>query len=94
MPSKKQCIEDVLGTIEDEFYKVLKGEEFENYFGGRVDILYSTKPRLEINIREIGKSGPKPGTKFKRRVGPSKAAMRAMHADTEEFKYGNGNPDV
>jgi hypothetical protein len=84
MPSKREVIEDILGTVEEEFYRTLTADTYPDYFGGRVEITYSTKPRLEIEIREIRKSGPKPGTKFKPRVGPSKAAIKAMQ-DTEEF---------
>jgi hypothetical protein len=86
MPTKIEIIEDLLGAVEEKFYETLKDESYPNYFGGRVEITYSTKPRLEIDIREIGKPGPKLGQKFRKRVGPSKSAMRAMNDETtEEF---------
>jgi hypothetical protein len=84
MPSKRQIIEDVLGAIEDEFYRVLTREEFEEYLGAKVTIVYSAKPRLEIDIHELGKPGPKRGQKFKKRVGPRPSALKAIE-DTEEF---------
>lgn len=85
MPSKSEIIEDFLAQIEERFYEILKAESFSHYFGGKVEISYTTKPRLEIDIHELGRPGPKPGTKFKKRVGPSKAAMRAMNEESEEF---------
>ena len=85
MPSKSEIIEDFLAQIEERFYETLKGDSFPHYFGGRVEIGFTTKPRVEINIHEIGKPGPKLGQKFKKRVGPSKAAMRAMNEESEEF---------
>jgi len=84
MPSKSEVIEDILGAVEEQFYKTLKAENYPNYFGGRVEITYSTKPRLEIEIHEVGKPGPKLGQKFKPRVGPSKRAMQEMQEDSSE----------
>jgi len=85
MPTKQQVIEDILGAVEEEFYKTLKAETYPHYFGGKVEISYTAKPRLEIEIHEIGKPGPKLGQKFKKREGPSKAAIRAMNEESEEF---------
>ena len=85
MPTKRQVIEDLLGAVEQRFYEVLTREDFEDYLGAKVTIIFTTKPRLEIDIRESRKSGPKPGTKFKPRIGPSKSALREMQEDTEEF---------
>jgi len=86
MPTKQQVIEDILGAVEEEFYKTLKSESYPHFFGGKVEIAYSTKPRLQIDINEIGRPGPKLGQKFKKREGPSKAALKAMQQeDQEEF---------
>jgi len=83
MPTKTEVIEDILAMVEEEFYKTLKAENYPNYFGGRVEITYSAKPRLEIDIHEMGKPGPKKGQKFKPKVGPSKRAIR--EASSEGF---------
>lgn len=85
MPAKSEVIEAFLAEIEEEFYRTLKAETYPHFFGGRVEIKYSTKPALEIQIQEIRKPGPKLGQKFKKRIGPSKAAMKAMkeHEDFE-----------
>jgi len=86
MPSKSEVIEDFLAQVEEEFHRVLTREQYSEFFGGRVQIAFTTAPRLEIDIHEIGKPGPKKGQKFRKRVGPSKKAMRAMTEDTtEEF---------
>ena len=85
MPSKSEIIEDFLGQVEERFYETLKAENFPHYFGGKVQIAFTTAPRLEIDIHEIGKPGPKLGQKFKKREGPSNAAMRAMNEESEEF---------
>lgn len=86
MPTREEVINDILGAVEERFYKKLTAETYPNYFGARVEIAYSTKPRLEINIHEIGRPGPKQGQKFRKRIGPSKKAMKEMHEDsTEEF---------
>jgi hypothetical protein len=92
MPSKRQIIEDFLAQVETEFYKTLTSEEYPHYFGGKVQITYTTAPRMVIEIHELGKPGPKRGSKFKRKIGPSKRAIREMQ-DTEEF-YVNRNTDV
>ncbi len=84
MPSKSEIIEDFLAQIEERFHETLQGENFPDFLGGRVEIIYTTKPRVEISIHEVGKPGPRPGSKNKLRVGPSKRAMRAAE-DTEEF---------
>ena len=86
MPSKAECIEDFLAQIEERFYSELKAESFADFLGGTVKISYSVKPRVTIEIREVGKSGPRKGSKFKPKIGPTKKAMRAMNEDTtEEF---------
>jgi len=86
MPSKTEVIEDLLAATEEELYKALTAESYPCYLGGRVEVNYTAKPRLEIKISEIGKPGPKLGQKFKPRVGPSKRAMQAMNGDAgEEF---------
>lgn len=84
MPSKAECIEDMLAQVEEEFHKVLKADKYPNFFGGKVQIAFTTAPRLAIEIHELGKPGPKKGQKFKKRVGPSKASMRAMNDDSSE----------
>lgn len=86
MPTKTEVVEDFLSQIEDRFYQTLKGDNFPDYLGGTVQIAFTTKPRLTIDIHEIGKPGPRAGSKFKKRVGPSKKAMKAMREDaSEEF---------
>lgn len=89
MPSKAEIIEDFLAQIEERFHQILKGDTYPNFFGGRVEICYSAKPRLEITIREIGKTGPKPGTKFKKN--PSLQAARRLH---KQESYGNDANDT
>jgi hypothetical protein len=84
MPSKREVVEDMLAQVEEEFHRVLARDEYPHFFGGSVRIVYTVKPRLTVEIRELGRPGPKKGQRFKKRVGPSKAAMRAM-PDTEEF---------
>ena len=86
MPTKKEAIEDLLGAIEERFYEVLTREEFEDYLGAKVTIIYTAKPRLQISIRESGRPGPRKGQKFKKRVGPSKRTMQR-----HEEIYGNSN---
>ena len=87
MPSKSECIEALLAEIEERFYSALEGkEQFENFFGGRVEIAFTAKPRLEIDIHEIGKPGPKRGQKF--RMNTSLQAARRLqkqNEDTEEL---------
>jgi hypothetical protein len=86
MPSKTEVIEDMLACVEEEFHRVLTHDKYPNFFGGKVEIAFTTAPRLVIEIHEIGKPGPKLGQKFRKRVGPSKSAMRAMNDETtEEF---------
>jgi hypothetical protein len=84
MPSKAEVIEDMLAQVEEEFHKVLTRENYPNFFGGKVQITYTTAPRLTIEIAEAKRSGPKTGQKFRKRVGPSKAAMKAMREDSSE----------
>ena len=84
MPSKSEVIEDFLAQIEEEFHRVLTSEQYPNVFGGKVQIAFTTSPRLVIEIHELGRPGPKVGTKFKKRVGPSKAAVREMQDDSSE----------
>ena len=85
MPSKSEVIEDILAAVEEEFYKTLKSESYPHFFGGKVQIAFTTAPRLVIEIHEIGKPGPKLGAKFKKRVGPRPSTLRAMQEDQEEF---------
>ena len=85
MPSKSEVIEDFLAQVEEEFHRVLTREQYSEFFGGRVQIAFTTAPRLEIDIHELGKPGPKLGTKFKPRVGPRPSALRAMQDTEEEF---------
>jgi hypothetical protein len=86
MPSKSEVIEDFLAQIEEEFHRVLTRETYLNFFGGKVQIAFTTAPRVAIDINEAKRPGPKVGQKFRKRVGPSKASMRTMQEDLpEEF---------
>lgn len=86
MPSKSEVIEDMLAQVEEEFHRVLTHETYPNFFGGKVLVAFSTAPRLTIEIREQRRPGPKLGQKFRKRVGPSNKAIRAMNEDmAEEF---------
>jgi hypothetical protein len=85
MPSKSEVIEDFLAQVEEEFHRLLTRDKYPNFFGGKVQITYTTAPRLAIEIHELGKPGPKLGTKFKPRVGPRPSALRAMQDTEEEF---------
>jgi hypothetical protein len=85
MPSRREVIEDLLAAIEQRFYELLPAQEFEHFFGGSVKIVYSALPKLEIDIRERKKSGPKLGSKNKPRVGPSKAAKKEIWRDEEQY---------
>ncbi len=89
MPSKRDCVEDLLGQLEERFYQVLANREsFDNYFGGKVRISFSTrKPKLNISIAEQRKPGPRLGRKFK--IDASRRAARRLaklgHDEEGEF---------
>lgn len=88
MPTKRECIEDMLAQVEEEFHRVLTHDSYPNFFGGRATIAYSSaRPELKVEIKELGKPGPKRGSKFRKRIGPSKKVLQAFneHEDTEEF---------
>jgi hypothetical protein len=84
MPNKTEIIEDFLSQIEEHFYATLKSETFPNYFGGSVRIVFSTAPRVAIEITEAKRPGPKMGSKNRPHIGPSKRAMNEA-GDTEGF---------
>ena len=85
MPSKSEVVEAFLAEIEERFYATLQGDNFSDYLGGTVQISYTAKPRLTIDIHELGRPGPKVGTKFKKN--PSLQAARRLQKETEN--YGN-----
>lgn len=85
MPSRTEVVEDFLAQIEERFYKTLKAEDYLNYLGGSVRIVYTTAPRVTVEITEAKKPGPKVGQKFKPKIGPNKEALKAMNEDTEDF---------
>lgn len=86
MPSKSEIIEDFLAQIEEQFHQTLKGDSYPNYLGGRVDIAFTTAPRLAIEIHEIGKPGPKVGSTFKKNASLKAARkFKRQEQDSEEF---------
>ncbi len=86
MPTKRECVEDLLAQVEEAFYMNLKAREsFENYFGGCVRISYSTrKPKLNVSIQEQKRPGPRLGSRFK--IDPGKKAARRFQKIEQDIQ--------
>lgn len=84
MPSKSEVIEDMLAQVETEFHRVLTRPEYPNFFGGSVRIVYSTAPRVTVEIAEAKRPGPKVGSRFKK-----DASRQAAKRLQKQEEYGN-----